>query len=73
MKSETEHVDHLAQNLFLDFLEKSGRIKLGKKLWMRIMGEVKFDENGMVDCHNLSHGSAVLQLIVYIEEWWYIQ
>ena len=53
---------------FLDYLEKSYCILAGKKYFSEYIGEPKIGGGGELDCHGLSHGGAVLQLLVYLDD-----
>ena len=38
-----------------------------EKYFSKYIGEPKIKRNGQLDCHDLSHGGAVLQLLVYLD------
>jgi len=65
---EKKILNEVSHMEILDFLEKSGEIGFGKKYYAEhCSAYLKFCTRG-IDCHGLSHGAAVLLLLMYFDE-----
>jgi len=70
MKGKQIEPDFITHMEILDFLENCGEITEGKKYFEENCSDIlNLSQDRDVDCHQLSHGAAVLQILIYLDRY----